>query len=295
MEETFNRYDCIVIGGGPAGLSAAAHAAGSGYRCAVIEQSITGGHLAKIMRITDYPEIGEIGGYTFAAQLTGQAEQAGAALLPGTRVLSLHRDENGFSVVTDNRTTLHSRSVIVATGLREISTGLPEEERYKGKGVSYCAECDGSFFRNKPVMVYGNGPGADEAVSLLSATSTPVYHVTGMECIPDETWVRRGETVFTLSGWHLDRLEGSPVLVNIQLKPHSGEQALQVDCNGLFVYRGSVAADELLQPFSGDDLASIGLFTAGQLAGNILLKEICDDGTVKAESLVRFLRDHHAD
>ncbi len=295
-------YDCIVVGGGPAGLTAATHLADKGYRCAVIEQSVTGGHLIKVMRITDYPGIDETSGYAFAAQLTARAESAGAKLLSGTRAVALRHEDTEFSLVTDNRGTLTSRSVLVAAGQHEITTGLPEENNYRGKGVSYCAECDGSFFRNKPVMVYGDGPGANDAVSLLAQSAGTVYHVIPSAAfIGEEPAGSRGKSVRKLFGWHLKRLEGSPVLSMVELQSSTEDKAIRIDCNGLFVYLGTALSDELLQPFhtkdpdlgitalTNGDLASEGLFTAGHLDENGSLVEICADGRKKAAMIVSFL------
>lgn len=162
--------DLAVIGAGPAGLSAASYAARAGLDTLVLEQTGTGGQMLFIDRIENYPGFPEgITGYELAQKFEDQAALFGARI-EYAEVHEAARDDGGF-VLQTSMGTVRSKAVILATGAVHRPMGVPGEDEYRGKGVSYCATCDGPFFRDKPILVVGGGDSAvQEALYLTGLT-----------------------------------------------------------------------------------------------------------------------------
>ena len=154
-------YDIAIIGGGPAGLSAAIYAARGGAKTVLFESVFTGGQIVKTPHLENYPGFPDgIDGYSFGAELEKQAKKAGAEIrFAEVKTLSL---TGAVKTVGTTDGSFEAKTVILCTGANPKKLGIPGEESFTGAGVSYCATCDGPFFRNKPVAVVGGG---DTAVS----------------------------------------------------------------------------------------------------------------------------------
>lgn len=169
-------YDVIIIGGGTAGLAAAQYAGRSNLTTLVIEEKSEGGQAVLIDRLENYPGILEpVNGWDFANTMKKQAEAFGAEFMYA-KVTGLGRKGETFHIPLEagegaEPETLQARTVILATGADHRTLGVPGEAEYYGKGVSYCATCDGPFFRNKHIVVVGGGDAAcDEAGFLARLT-----------------------------------------------------------------------------------------------------------------------------
>lgn len=168
-------YDLIIIGGGAAGLSAAQYGARSNLSSLVIESKGEGGQAVLIDRLENYPGILEpISGYEFATNMKQQALRFGAEFIYG-RVTGIGKSEGLFTIPVEQDgeepVIYRARTVLLATGADHRKLGVPGEDEYYGKGVSYCATCDGPFFRNKHIVVVGGGDSAcDEAGFLAHLT-----------------------------------------------------------------------------------------------------------------------------
>jgi len=157
--------DIAIVGAGCAGMTAAVYAARAGKTVALIECESIGGQIAASPKVENYPTYGEISGLEFSDKLFQQAEDLGAELHFG-RVLSVE-EKDGFVVKTDCE-EIPCRSVILATGAKHRHVGVAGEEKLIGKGVSYCAVCDGAFFRGADVAVIGGGSAALQSAEYLS-------------------------------------------------------------------------------------------------------------------------------
>jgi len=168
-------YDLIIIGAGTAGLSAAQYAGRSNLQTLVIEEKSEGGQANLIDKLENYPGILEpVSGYDFSVNMKKQAVLFGAEFVSG-KVTGLGRKANTFIVPLESSgeepVTYEARTVLLATGAQHRFLGVPGETDYTGKGVSYCATCDGPFFRNKHIVVVGGGDAAcDEAGFLAHLT-----------------------------------------------------------------------------------------------------------------------------
>jgi thioredoxin reductase (NADPH) len=174
--------DLIIIGAGPAGLTAAQYGARANLKVLVIEQLSVGGQALVIDVLENYP--GNVGGenygpktgYEFALDLHRQAEIFGASFFYGT-VSSIKKDGNIFTASLSDGTTRAAKAVIIATGAKPRLLNVPGEKEFTGKGVSYCATCDGNFFKGKKIFVAGGGDSACDEARYLSHLTDKVVMV----------------------------------------------------------------------------------------------------------------------
>lgn len=160
-------YDMLVVGGGPGGYTAALYAARSGLQVAVLERLSVGGQMALTHQIENYPGFPEgVDGYTLGERMRAGAEAYGAKTIL-TDVLSMDLQASPKKISTSGG-TLEAKTVVIATGANPRKLGLPGEEEMVGLGLSYCAHCDGNFFRNKTVVVVGGGNSAAGDALILS-------------------------------------------------------------------------------------------------------------------------------
>lgn len=170
-------YDLIIIGAGPAGLSAALYAKRAGMDALTIEQSpVEGGQILTTDVVDNYLGIPEIGGFELGMKFREHALKAGACLQKGT-VNKVERTPDGWKLVCGDGSELQTRAVIFATGAEHIPLDVPGEFTYRGKGVSYCATCDGAFFKDRVVVVAGGGNTAVGDALYLARICKKVYLV----------------------------------------------------------------------------------------------------------------------
>lgn len=175
MGETF-QYDVIIIGGGPAGMTAGMYAGRSMLKAAVIERSpVPGGELHNTEIIEDYPGFEHINGWELAKKFEDHARKFGAEFITDT-ILTLRKFEDGtFEATSESGNIYRAPTAIVTSGGTPIKLGIPGEVEYAGKGVSYCAICDGAFFRGHTIAVVGGGDAAVEESDFLTRYAEKVY------------------------------------------------------------------------------------------------------------------------
>ena len=242
-------YDTIIIGGGPGGYTAALYAARAGLETLVIERLSAGGQMALTQQIDNYPGFADgVGGYELAEQMQRQAERFGAQTR-NAQVQRLDLKANPKTVETNEGTFL-GRTVILATGANPRELGLPGEKELVGRGVAYCAACDGMFYKGKTVVVVGGGNSAAADALLLSRIAkkvilihrrdtlraTKVYHEPLLKA--ENVEFRWNSVVTKLL--HGDRLTGVRIQ-NVQ----TGEE-VDIAADGVFVSVGRIPATELV-------------------------------------------------
>lgn len=169
-------YDTVIIGAGPAGLSAAIYAARSSLGTLVVEQGMPGGQITQTDMIDNYPGVGEIAGAELGMRMQEQAESFGVEIAY-TSVSELRYSEGTFLITCDNGEVYEARTVIYTAGATPRKAGFAGEERFRGRGVSYCATCDGMFYRDKLVFVVGGGNSACEEALFLTKFARQVTMV----------------------------------------------------------------------------------------------------------------------
>ena len=166
-------YDIIIIGAGTAGLSAAIYGVRAGKSVLILEAESYGGQIINTPEIENYPAIKHISGYDFATNLYEQAIELGAEIKI-EKVLEIKSEDHGKKVITDTN-QYEAKSIILATGAKSRTLGLEREKELVGRGISYCATCDGGFFKGKEVAINGGGSTALEEALYLSSFCAKVY------------------------------------------------------------------------------------------------------------------------
>ena len=166
-------YDIIIVGGGPAGLTAAVYGLRAGKTVLVIEKNSFGGQIAFSPKVENIPGTIQISGAAFADQLVEQAMNLGAEV-ELEKVVSVEKREGCFFVATEEGSTFEGRSVILALGVKHRMLGLPGEPELIGNGISFCAVCDGAFYTGQNVAMVGGGNSALQEALLLSEVCTKV-------------------------------------------------------------------------------------------------------------------------
>ncbi len=173
-----NHFDVIVLGGGPAGLTAAIYLSRARVKTLVLTEGTPGGQMILTHEIANYPGIEKINGYMLGTVMKKQATSFGAVVKSNTIISALSLDTPVKSVTTDEGQVYTADAVILATGGRSRTLGVVGEDTFKGRGISYCATCDGDFFTDKEIVVVGGGNSAlEEAVSLTKyASKVTIVH-----------------------------------------------------------------------------------------------------------------------
>lgn len=173
-----NHYDAIILGGGPAGLTAGIYLSRAKLRTLIINEGTIGGQMILTHEIANYPGVEKTSGYMLSMTMKKQAESFGAVILSNKTVKQIDFSGDTKSVTLDDGQAYTARSMILTLGGRSRTLGVPGEDVLKGKGISYCATCDGDFFTDKEIIVVGGGNSAlEEAVSLTKyAKKVTIVH-----------------------------------------------------------------------------------------------------------------------
>lgn len=270
-------YDIIIIGGGPAGLTAAVYARRAGKSVLVIEKATFGGQITYSPKVENIPGFVSLSGNEFAERLVEQALEQGADI-EAAEVVSVKDNGTTKTVVTDGD-EFEAKAVIIATGARHRLLGLEGEEALIGEGISFCAVCDGAFYEGKTVGVVGGGNSALQEALLLSELAEKVYVIQNLDDLTGEMslrdQLRAKDNVEILLGTVVDALHGEGELCGITVRrvADGAEDTLALD--GLFVAIGLVpqnepfgtlvALDERGYVRAGEDCTTSarGIFTAG--------------------------------
>ena len=302
-----NIFDLVIVGAGPAGLTAAIYAARAGVKPLVLESLGVGGQVAQTVEIENYPGFLTIDGGDLSAKMREQAEHAGATV-KRMSVKKLER-RDGVWALTTNKGELLARAVIAATGAVRRKLGVPGEEEYSGMGVSYCATCDGGFFREREVMVVGGGSVAFDDVLYLSRICkkvTLVHRRDGFRA--EETLIERvraAENVEMKLFRTVAEIHGENGLVSaVTLHDLKGGEDETIPVSGIFVAVGTVPESAWLGgciPLDDGGYAEVdeycavggGLFVAGDLRRKPIMQIVtaCADGAVAGNAAADYLNE----
>jgi len=178
MTSDNNHYDAIVIGAGPAGLTAGIYLSRARVKTLILNEGIVGGQMVLTHEIANYPGVESISGYQLANIMKKQALSFGCEIKSNIKIGDMDLNGNIKRIVLSDGTQFTSDAIIITTGGRSRTIGVPGEEKLKGHGISYCATCDGDFFTDKEIIVVGGGNSAlEEAVSLTKyASKVTIVH-----------------------------------------------------------------------------------------------------------------------
>ena len=240
-------YDIGIIGGGTAGMTAAIYGQRAGKKTIIFEGGVFGGQITSSPNVENYPGIASVSGSEFSMNLLDQAVKLGAetAMEQVTGI----RDEDGGKIIETSGKEYQCRSVILATGVTHRHLGVPNEERLTGAGVSYCATCDGMFFRGKDVAVAGGGSTALQDAEFLSNYCNKVYLIHRRdEFRGEDSIVKRLEgkenVEFILSAT-VKEIIGDQAVERLIVNSKKIGKEFKLDVSGVFIAVGQIPKNEI--------------------------------------------------
>ncbi len=300
-------YDLIIIGAGPAGLSAAVYGMRAGLALMVIEQTpMGGGQVVDTGEVDNYLGLPGINGFELGQKFRRHAETLGAVFQSG-RVVSIQDGEDRKVVETVDGAKYEARALIVAGGAAHAKLGVPGEDVYRGQGVSYCATCDGAFFRKRDVAVIGGGDVAVEDAVYLAGLCRKVYLIHRRDSLRAAKSLQKKlfscENVEIVWNNTLQRVNGSDLVEGITVRQVRDGSERELAVEGVFIavgmnpnteaYRGTVACDEGGYIIAGEDCATNipGIFAAGDIRTKTLRQIVTavSDGACAVASAERYL------
>jgi thioredoxin reductase (NADPH) len=300
-------FDIIIVGAGTAGLSAAIYGVRAGKSVLLLEESTYGGQIINSPEVENYPGIKHISGFDFATILYEQAINLGAKI-EYEKVTGI-KDEGDKKIIITASKEYECKSIILATGAKNRPLGLDREKELIGAGVSYCATCDGAFFRGKDVAVAGGGNTALEDATFLADYCSKVYVVHRRDSFRGEekllNLLKKKENVEFILNSNIVELIGEAKLEAIKVQNKENMTETQVPISGLFVAIGQMPENSnftnLVEIDKGGYIIALedcktnveGIFTAGDCRTKTVrqLATAAADGAVAALAACEFIRD----
>jgi thioredoxin reductase (NADPH) len=303
------RYDIAVVGAGPAGLAAAIYAARARLRTLVLDESIPGGQVKTTHKVSNYPGFPEdVKGADLAAAFAAQAARFGADVRRAVEITDHDLAAPVKRLVLDEEETVEARAVVVATGARPRPLGVPGEDRFKGRGISYCATCDGAYFEGKDIHVVGGGNSAVEESLFLTqfARSVTIVHQL-LEFQAEPASVQEAlanPKIRVLLGHEPRGFHGETALERLEVEELATKERKVLRTDGVFVFVGMVPRTDLLARYvplapggyvettDAMETAVPGLYAAGDIRVKRFrqITTAVADGTIAALAAQKYLR-----
>ncbi|MFH1847223.1 MAG: thioredoxin-disulfide reductase [Candidatus Omnitrophota bacterium] len=312
MENKKQIYDIVIIGGGPAGLTAGLYAARARMETLLVESFSVMGQATMTEMIENYPGLERIGGFDFVDKLKKQAKAFGLKCVSGTvnKVYEAGRDKNMpvFTVETDKE-KIESLSVIIATGASSYKLNVPGEKEFLGKGVSYCATCDGAFFKDKDIVVVGGGDTAVEEALFLTRFGKKVTIVHRRDRLRASKILQErafaNDKIDFMWKSVVQEIRGDNFVENIILENVENKKTITVSCSGVFIFAGWQPNTAFLEaPIDLDKKGCVivdagmatfakGIFAAGDCCKKKLHQVVtaCGDGATAAFSAQQYVEE----
>ncbi|HVE78486.1 MAG TPA: thioredoxin-disulfide reductase [Gemmatimonadaceae bacterium] len=311
--ETYE-YEVVIVGAGPAGLTAAMYAGRSMLKAVLLERGAPGGELLNTEVVEDYPGFEHIKGYELAQRFENHARKFGAELRTATVVTVRKRDDGGFETITDSGDVYRSPTVIITAGGTPVKLNVPGEAEYAGKGVSYCAICDGAFFKGHTIAVVGGGDAATEEADFLTRYAEKVYLIHRRDSLRASKILQKrafeNPKIELIWDTVVEEIEGDGqgFVRNLKLRNVRTRETRDLPATGIFVFVGFRPNTGLIDGhFAHDEMGYIktdpnmetsirGLFAAGDLRSQLTrqVTTAAGDGTtaaIAAEKYLAALRD----
>ena len=293
-------YDIIIVGGGPAGLCAAVYARRANKSVLILEKNAFGGQIVFSPKVENYPGFESISGSELADKLVSHVLSQGADV-EVENVTSIRDEGDKKVVLTEEGNSYECRAVIIANGARHRHLGLPNEERFIGDGISFCAVCDGAFYKNKTVALIGGGNSALQEAILLSESCKKVYVIQNLDLLTGEKRLqeilqKRGN-VEIVTGTVVSAIADTPEFSGITVERTVDGTRTELALDGMFVAIGLVPENEAFAKLA--ELNEVGYFDADEscrtatkgvfVAGDCRSKAIRQVSTATADGAVAAL------
>lgn len=301
-------YDVIVLGGGPAGYTAALYAVRAGLTTLVIERALPGGQMTQTAQIDNYPGFEDtIEGFILGGKMQTGAERFGTETLQAD--VQAVKLEGEIKILETTAGTIEGRTVIIATGANHKHLGLENEEKLIGRGISYCATCDGMFFRNRTVAVIGGGNSAAVAALMLARIANKVYLIHRRDELRAtkiyHEQLENDENIEIKWNSSVKELKAGISLTGAVLENTVTGETEEIQLDGMFVSVGEAPVTELFkEQLELDDVGYIiadettktsipGVFAAGDVRTKALRQIVtaASDGAVAAYFAEDYLRN----
>ena len=308
---TTHTYDVVIIGAGPAGMCAALYAGRSMLKAVVLERGTPGGELLNTELVEDYPGFERVLGYELAEKFETHAKKFGAEFRNGVHVTSVRKREDGqFDTETSEGDVYRSPAVIVTAGGTPVKLGIPGELEHAGKGVSYCAICDGAFFKKQTIAVVGGGDAATEEADFLTRYADKVYLIHRRDTLRSSKILQarlfENSKIEVIWDTVVDGIEadGHGLVNNLKLRNVRTGEARDLAATGIFVFVGfrpntgiivdHARHDEMGYLLTDDKMETSipGLFAAGDLRSQLTrqVTTAVGDATTAAIAVEKYLK-----
>lgn len=299
-------YDIIIVGAGPAGLTAGIYATRASKSVLILEALSYGGQIINTLDIENYPVENHISGVEFATKLYNQAKDLGS-IIKFEKVIEVV-DKKDYKEVKTTKDTYKAKAVILACGCENRKLGLEKENEFVGLGVSYCATCDGNFYKNKTVAVVGGGNTALEDAMFLSELCKKVYVIHRRdEFRADEKTVsllKSKDNVEFILNSNVTKLLGDKKLESIEITSKNNEKKI-IEVDGLFIAVGKIPENENFKSLvnvdengyiiAGEDCKTnvSGIFVAGDNRTKSVrqLVTATSDGAISALEAIKYINN----
>jgi len=299
-------WDLVIIGGGPAGMTAAIYSARYGLKTLLLESAVLGGAQATSPGIENYPGFTFISGMDLADRMKEQVKKAGATIKEIAEVSSVKKSKKGFDVET-RRGTFHAKAIVFATGGGHRKLKVPGEEEFTGRGVSYCATCDGPLFRGKTVAVVGGGNTAVTEALYLAELTGKTYLIHRRNELRAEKALQNQifeSSVEILWDTIVKEIRGDQVVKSLLLENVKTKEQRKLEVDGVFIALGVEPLSQLAKDLGVEtnDYGEIkvdklqrtnipGVYAAGDVTDT--MKQIvvaAAGGAIAADSAYKFIR-----
>lgn len=300
-------FDTVILGGGPAGLSAGIYASRGAVSTAIVDINMFGGQPSNYLELENYPGFQIVGGYDLMEKFEEHADKFGVKKFPMQEIQSI--DLKSKKIIT-NENEFTAKTIIIATGAQPMKLGVPGEKEFVGRGVSYCAVCDGAFYRNKVVAVVGGGNAAVEEAMYLTKFADKVYLIHRRDELRADKIVQerafKNEKIEFVWNSVVKEIKGENLVDTVVLENVKTHQTSNLQVNGVFPYIGIVPnveniSGQILQDAGGfiitdETMATSveGVFAVGDVRKTPLRQVItaASDGAVGAVYAVKYLETH---
>lgn len=246
-----NHFNAIVIGGGAAGLTAGIYLSRAKVKTLILNEGTIGGQMVLTHEIANYPGVENISGYELALNMKSQAQKFGCIIKSNLNITSLDLQSELKRITVNNKDTYTADAVILATGGKSRTLDVPGEDDFKGKGISYCATCDGDFFRDKEIIVVGGGNSAlEEAVSLTKYASkvTIIHQFDNFQAL--EHYVEEAKNNHKISFIMESKITefiGGEKLESVRIENQNTHELSVMKIDGVFIFIGYVPNTEKIK------------------------------------------------
>jgi thioredoxin reductase (NADPH) len=246
-----NHFDVIIVGAGAAGLTAGIYLSRAKMNTLILNEGTVGGQMVLTHEIANYPGIESISGYELARNMKLQAQKFGCAIKSNLKITALELKEELKKITVNNKDVYTSDAVIIATGGKPRPVNVPGEEEFKGKGISYCATCDGDFFQDKEIIVVGGGNSAlEEAVSLTKYASkvTIVHQFDNFQAFEHYVFeAKKNPQINFLMESKIYEFIGNEKLTSVKIQSQRDFSVSEMKIDGVFIFIGYVPNTDTLK------------------------------------------------